>query len=581
MMEHLPASDKDVIDVSLGLVDEADVYIGLLAHRYGFVPEGHTRSITHMEYERAVERKIPRLLFIMDDQHPVLPANVDKGKNAQKLAKLKEAISKEQVVNFFKQEDELHSMVLHSLFAYKEQVAPPDVQKQEKRVPDTASKISLPPLPEDIELPPDPYRRLTWFQGVHAGIFFGRDREIGDVIEALTKPGRPPIVLLYGKSGVGKSSLLAAGVRPRLEEAYDIVYDRRDSTRGLKATLATALKSPPDRIVSAWHDREEKADKPLIVILDQVEEAFTTPVEGGGELEQFTETLDALFAIRKNRPNGRLLLSFRKEWLDDVETALNNAHLVYTKYSLGRLSYAGIKEVVMGPASSEKHRAHYRLSIEVELDELIASKLSADQQSPIGPTLSVLLHSMWKEAVRSDTLELTKKAYASYASKVLEDYIQEQLDQLKAWNKDAFESGLIYDVLARFTTELGTAAAGSVEDLIQQFPGHETLVPEILQKCEAAYLLISEELSNRYRLAHDALAPFIRQKHLEHAVHHLDAFVTTHVERIQQESPDLVNSGLRVRFFALFCRWKSDCGLVNGGAEQAVCALYHSARPTY
>ena len=71
MMEHLPAADADAIAESLRLVDEADIYLGIFAHRYGYVPKGHDISITEMEYNRAVERGIPRLIFLMHEDHPV------------------------------------------------------------------------------------------------------------------------------------------------------------------------------------------------------------------------------------------------------------------------------------------------------------------------------------------------------------------------------------------------------------------------------------------------------------------------------------------------------------------------------
>jgi len=101
MMEHLPALDADAIKASLDMVDKADVYVGLFAHRFGYVPEGHEISITQMEYERAVEREIPRLIFLMHDDVPVLPKDFDKGKAAGKLEKLKKRLKKERVANFF------------------------------------------------------------------------------------------------------------------------------------------------------------------------------------------------------------------------------------------------------------------------------------------------------------------------------------------------------------------------------------------------------------------------------------------------------------------------------------------------
>ena len=53
MMEHLPASDAEAISASLKMVDEADIYAGVFAHRYGYEPKTNNPqliSITEMEY---------------------------------------------------------------------------------------------------------------------------------------------------------------------------------------------------------------------------------------------------------------------------------------------------------------------------------------------------------------------------------------------------------------------------------------------------------------------------------------------------------------------------------------------------
>lgn len=61
MMEVWPASDADGVRISLANVDKADVYLGVIAHRYGYVPAESDISITEMEYARAVQKRIPRL----------------------------------------------------------------------------------------------------------------------------------------------------------------------------------------------------------------------------------------------------------------------------------------------------------------------------------------------------------------------------------------------------------------------------------------------------------------------------------------------------------------------------------------
>jgi tetratricopeptide (TPR) repeat protein len=126
MMEHLPANDAEAILASLNEVDESDIYLGVFAHRYGYVPKDNNPqqiSITEMEYNRAVERKIPRLIFIIDKTHPLADFtinDIDTGENAAKLERFKKYIEKENIVNFFKSPSDLRALVINSLSQHRQ-----------------------------------------------------------------------------------------------------------------------------------------------------------------------------------------------------------------------------------------------------------------------------------------------------------------------------------------------------------------------------------------------------------------------------------------------------------------------------
>ncbi len=63
MMEHFTALNAHTVRASLDMVDSADIYLGNFAYRYGWVPgfdNPEATSITEREYNRAVERGIPR-----------------------------------------------------------------------------------------------------------------------------------------------------------------------------------------------------------------------------------------------------------------------------------------------------------------------------------------------------------------------------------------------------------------------------------------------------------------------------------------------------------------------------------------
>ena len=49
------------------MVEQADVYVGIFAYRYGYVPDGHDISITEMEYNRASDLGKPRLIFFIHE----------------------------------------------------------------------------------------------------------------------------------------------------------------------------------------------------------------------------------------------------------------------------------------------------------------------------------------------------------------------------------------------------------------------------------------------------------------------------------------------------------------------------------
>src|SRR5437764_10283783 len=119
MMEHLPAADADAISESLRMVDEADIYLGIFAHRYGYVPKGYDISITEMEYNHAVERGVPRLIFLMHEEHSLKAADVEKGEGAVKLEALKTRLGTERVVNFFNSSADLRAHIINSLSQFR------------------------------------------------------------------------------------------------------------------------------------------------------------------------------------------------------------------------------------------------------------------------------------------------------------------------------------------------------------------------------------------------------------------------------------------------------------------------------
>jgi tetratricopeptide (TPR) repeat protein len=83
VMEYSGArSDADVIDTSLQMVRDSVAYLCMIGHKYGQTPVDADRnpkalSITELEFNEARRLDRPILLFLMGDNHPVLPADVE------------------------------------------------------------------------------------------------------------------------------------------------------------------------------------------------------------------------------------------------------------------------------------------------------------------------------------------------------------------------------------------------------------------------------------------------------------------------------------------------------------------------
>ena len=79
-MEGYVAGDERPLDKCLADVAKCDLYIGLFAWRYGFVPPGHDKSITELEYREAVRLGIPCLIFLLAEDaswpRPLMPTAV-------------------------------------------------------------------------------------------------------------------------------------------------------------------------------------------------------------------------------------------------------------------------------------------------------------------------------------------------------------------------------------------------------------------------------------------------------------------------------------------------------------------------
>jgi hypothetical protein len=112
-MENFGARDERPVDECLRLVQqESDLFVGIYAHKYGYVPDGADISIGEMEYRAASEALLPRFIYLVDENQPWLPALIDGGRNYERLQLFKTVLIKRHICQTFGGKDELAAKVV-------------------------------------------------------------------------------------------------------------------------------------------------------------------------------------------------------------------------------------------------------------------------------------------------------------------------------------------------------------------------------------------------------------------------------------------------------------------------------------
>ena len=129
-MEYFGSRPGKPVDECLAAVRACKVYIGIFGMRYGSVPAGHVRSMTHLEYDEAQRCGMPSLIYILDDKvQPVLAAHIDQGRGADDLRSFKHQLRERHVVSSFTTPDDLAVKISRDLIALVHRPAEnPDVE---------------------------------------------------------------------------------------------------------------------------------------------------------------------------------------------------------------------------------------------------------------------------------------------------------------------------------------------------------------------------------------------------------------------------------------------------------------------
>ncbi|RIK81699.1 hypothetical protein DCC62_01815 [candidate division KSB1 bacterium] len=476
--------------------------------------------------------------------------------------------------------------------------------------------FGLPEIPKIHDLPESPFLFLRRYERPHAEIFFGRSYYVRALCNRVNDPHADPLILLYGQSGVGKSSLLEAGLYPRLETDYTVIYARRHAQKGLSHTLGAALqrelaKIPKDQLAPAtestglalpqengetqtpsteaaeaqpgqvvekiiqqleataatspapvkqeieefiarlrvfttdaqaqktlmtplseeagqdtavlidediltflekWLVIEAHTNKPLLVILDQMEEHFTRPNPNlPDELDDFMLALRIIFSSPALRPKGKVILSYRKEYHAEIEARFRTFLLPRSTVFLETLTRKDILDIFRGVTQTPALQKRYHLTVDEELPVMIADDLLEDKDSPVAPVLQIVLTKLWNAAGKENA-EAPHFAAAQYQQLkkdgiAMGEFFEQQMKELRNWQQETVDSGLALDFLYFHTSSHGAADNRTLEALRRTYEHRQETINALVAKCKELYLLTdSQQSQESTSLTHDTLA---------------------------------------------------------------------------
>ncbi len=400
-----------------------------------------------------------------------------------------------------------------------------------------------------------PYVGLDYFLEEDAGLFFGRDAERKRIVGNL-RASR--LTLLYAESGVGKSSLLRAGVSARLRQLAARSVEERGSARYVpvvfsawqgdsKAELITALEAAVrpllrdgaqlalrrDALEDAIEDAAAAVDATPLIILDQFEERFVYETDDDG----FDDELAHCINRRDLRAN--FLISVREDAYPQLGPRFKaRIANVYGNYlHLDFLDERAARDAILEPVNAFNERLPGdapRFEVEGALVDAVVEQVRrgrvtiGDAGAPdtvaAGPArvetayLQLVMKRLWDEEMTagSQRLRLETLQRLGGADTIVHGHLDDVMAELPEEQRDAAAAAFRFLV-----TSGGRKIALSSEELLEFSDAPAEPLEPALEHLERARILRrvpapEPDATGRREIYHDVLAPAIRDWRRRH-----------------------------------------------------------------
>jgi len=367
-------------------------------------------------------------------------------------------------------------------------------------------------------LPASPYKGLTPFAdtATDAMFFFGRERDV-EIVCANILASR--LTVLYGQSGVGKSSLLAAAVARELrglpERPVVVVFSAWSESPAAaiaKAVCAEAGVDPSESLATAL-ERACAARGNVYLLLDQAEEYFLYH-EAGGPFER------ELAALVAGPARANVLLSLREDALAKLDRFKGSIPGILGNYlRLERLSRETGRAAIERPLERWHELGGGAVEIEPALTETVLDEVAAGrirvglggaghvaaggrEETVEAPYLQLVMERIWdvEREQGSSILRLGTLVALGGAAQIVAAHLERAMDALTPARQ-----AIAAELLRQLVTPSGAKIAHAPTDLAGYANVSEGDAREVLDALAGRRILRPSD-DGRYEIYHDVLA---------------------------------------------------------------------------
>ncbi|MDW3647023.1 MAG: ATP-binding protein [Bacteroidia bacterium] len=334
--------------------------------------------------------------------------------------------------------------------------------------------------------PQSPFKFLDAYGKDEMHSFFGRDQEI-EALYSLVFQGK--LILLYGASGVGKTSLIQCGLANKFHPTQwqELFIRRRDNINGsIREVVNKAIgESNPKGQTEIPEDLHDSLHllylynfKPIYLIFDQFEELFIFGTE-----EEQIQFFEFVKKILSSELSCKILLSMREEYLAHLSEFEKIVPSIFDhRFRVERMNRKNLSEVIQKTADLYEIEIPKAESVIDQMLENLSDKRGVDLTN-----LQVYMDRLYREdqkreSFRREGPRFDKQLINSVGElkDVMGSFLEEQLGILES---DLGKKDIPLDILFSLVSDEATKRSIEIDDIKESLYRRKNISAEDIDYC--------------------------------------------------------------------------------------------------